>query len=359
MPPILLERGNMYNNLKIKNFKKFENFEVNLSPITIIGGENNSGKSTILDAIFLNCDYLDSSVFLKLINLRTREYAQPLSEYNIWLPLFNGLSLNNPFIIELGDRTLRIEINSNNPDIIISDAQNNNIIKELSFEFTENNKDIKYTGSYKLEKKYNHLDQSQSSLNRIINEELLKPLEFIKVVYIGPNTFMSDNYTAELFSKIELGGKKQELINFLKVIDTSIENITTIIISGRVSLYVYKNNINIPLYSVGDGIKKLLHVALCLIIDPVKILLLDEIENGIHYSAMSKFWEALSTLAKEYECQIIATTHSYELLQNAKEGIENSGRREDLKFIRIEENKAVSFDPENLDFFFEKGWELR
>lgn len=48
----------MITNLRIKNFRAFKDFELkNLNQITLIGGRNNSGKSAILESIFLNFEF--------------------------------------------------------------------------------------------------------------------------------------------------------------------------------------------------------------------------------------------------------------------------------------------------------------
>ena len=44
----------MISSVSIKNFKGFQNFHIKgLAPITLIGGKNNVGKSSFLEALFL------------------------------------------------------------------------------------------------------------------------------------------------------------------------------------------------------------------------------------------------------------------------------------------------------------------
>ena len=57
----------MIKALKIQNFRCFQYLLVkNLAPITLFGGRNNSGKSAILEAVFLNFGYRNPNIFFAL-----------------------------------------------------------------------------------------------------------------------------------------------------------------------------------------------------------------------------------------------------------------------------------------------------
>ena len=47
-----------------------------------------------------------------------------------------------------------------------------------------------------------------------------------------------------------------------------------------------------------------------------KILFIDEIENGIHYSLFDEFWEIVLALSKDRNIQVFATTHSKECIES-------------------------------------------
>ncbi|MHC4799225.1 MAG: AAA family ATPase, partial [Planctomycetota bacterium] len=64
------------------------------------------------------------------------------------------------------------------------------------------------------------------------------------------------------------------------------------------------------------------------------VLLIDEIENGVHWSVLEKMWRSIGDAAKQYNCQIIATTHSDECLQSAHKGLEMFSN--DFHYIRLD-----------------------
>ena len=61
----------MIRTATFKNFRGFEDFQLSdLSPVTLILGKNNVGKSSILEGIFLALDYGAADSFLALSSLR-------------------------------------------------------------------------------------------------------------------------------------------------------------------------------------------------------------------------------------------------------------------------------------------------
>ena len=73
------------------------------------------------------------------------------------------------------------------------------------------------------------------------------------------------------------------------------------------------------------------------------ILLVDEIDTGFHYSMYKDLWKIVSDVSRDYNCQVIATTHSYESIIGAIEGLEDSP--EEFSFYRL------GFDKDGLKAF--------
>ena len=97
----------------------------------------------------------------------------------------------------------------------------------------------------------------------------------------------------------------------------------------------------LPLKLAGDGINKLLFLILTIVENPNSLVLIDEIETGFHYSMYSKLWKILAIAARENNCQIIATPHSYECIDGVIEGV-GPEEAEDFCYFRIERNEGES-----------------
>jgi len=138
----------------------------------------------------------------------------------------------------------------------------------------------------------------------------------------------------------------------------------------------------IPLRSLGDGMVRMLRISLALETAPhegeierakpssaesgeaesTRLLLIDEVENGIHYSVLPDLWRFLIRVAKLRDLQVFAATHSWdcvEAFQDAAAKEEDS----DAVLIRLERkgdaNRAVIFADEQLPIVTQHGIEVR
>jgi hypothetical protein len=68
----------------------------------------------------------------------------------------------------------------------------------------------------------------------------------------------------------------------------------------------------IPLGSMGDGTQRVLGIALALVEARQGVLLVDEIENGLHFTLQDEVWETIFSLAQKLDVQVFATTHSWD-----------------------------------------------
>ncbi|MBE3123756.1 MAG: ATP-binding protein [Planctomycetes bacterium] len=77
----------------------------------------------------------------------------------------------------------------------------------------------------------------------------------------------------------------------------------------------------VPVGWAGEGLSRLLSIYLAMADARDGVVLVDEIGSGIHYSALPKVWRGVAEAADKYQCQVFATTHSYECIQAAKDGL--------------------------------------
>lgn len=143
----------------------------------------------------------------------------------------------------------------------------------------------------------------------------------------------------ELFGKFELKGRKSEILGILKKMDPAISDITAITTNGQTQLYGNMGGKLLPICLAGDGMNRLLIIMLSIMENPNSIFLVDEIENGFHYSMFPMIWECIAHAAQKSNCQVIATTHSYECVAAAVEGIEKADMKDDFCFFRLAREK--------------------
>lgn len=92
------------------------------------------------------------------------------------------------------------------------------------------------------------------------------------------------------------------------------------------------------------------------------VVLVDEVETGLHHTVLSEAWRAISDAARRYDVQVFATTHSFEFVRAAYRAFEGS---EDSPFRlhRLEQTeegiRAVGYDEETLAAAMEAEFEVR
>jgi energy-coupling factor transporter ATP-binding protein EcfA2 len=118
----------------------------------------------------------------------------------------------------------------------------------------------------------------------------------------------------------------------------------------------------IPVTQMGQGFNRLLDIYSEIIAAEAKVLLIDEVENGIHHSVLETIWRGLFHASQEAGVQIFATTHSWECVLAA----DRAAREKEpyglnlIRLDRVEDNiKATVIDGQALDTAKELHWEMR
>lgn len=93
------------------------------------------------------------------------------------------------------------------------------------------------------------------------------------------------------------------------------------------------------------------------------IILIDEIENGLHYCVIADVWKVLADAARRLNVQIFATTHSGEMIHAAHEAFKESTHY-DFRYHRLDRHKdgantATPYNEEPMETSFELDLEVQ
>lgn len=354
----------MIRSMRLRNFRGFEDIELsNMCPITLISGKNNVGKSAILEAVFLFFDHKAPDSFEK-INIFRGNYILNHSSI-LWELIFYQMDINREIQIEMSfDDTLAILKYARDSSFV--PIYNASMPKEIMNDIVTSAKS-KYTlkfqyarGDYTEE---GHFIAGQTGIFQNMTTNKDNQVELMPYVQFINNRRMFDVAIIDDFGIIEMQQKKQDVIDIMQMIDKSIQDITTISTNGQASLYVKTNDHLLPLNLMGDGTSKLLCLIVSIISHPNSIFLIDEIEGGFHYAMYPKLWEIIATIARKYACQIIATTHSYECIVGAIDGIESADRKHEFCYFRLNkkgtQNRTYRYSDELLRIAIAEDMEVR
>ena len=71
----------------------------------------------------------------------------------------------------------------------------------------------------------------------------------------------------------------------------------------------------VPLKSLGDGVTRVFHIMLALVNAKDGVLLIDEFENGLHWTVQESVWRVLFQMANRLNVQVFCTTHSRDCIK--------------------------------------------
>ena len=340
----------MISSIELNNFRGFSHLKMdNVTPITLISGMNNVGKSSVLDGLFLFFDHIDADSFIKLNRFRGL-----LSVYEprvLWEPIFHNLNTQNIVQITLhlpkGKATL-----SYMPDdsfVVPKDVDIPINVLNQFISSTQSSYTLKFQYSYGDYWESGHFIANPSSgLLRNLDTSLegngIQPMSHTQFI----NNFIiiqTNGDVTSLLGNLELTNKKGELIEILKLIDPSISDIITIVTSSGAQIYFKMNGKMLPSKLAGDGLNKLMFIILSIMTNPNSLFLIDEIETGIHYSVYPDLWKVIAVAVQKYNCQVIATTHSYECIVGAVKGLESADLLNQFCYFRIDrhENDVTAY----------------
>lgn len=359
----------MISKLTIDGFKGFEHLEFpRLTRVTLLGGRNNVGKTSVLEAMFMFLDRMNPQMILRQFAWRGIGVV-PFDPDTMWAPVFSNYDMSRPITIDamMGKRKEKMTIQFN-PNYVASSIrakasrpgmlpteirtdQQPRPSYALDITFTADNKTILtshlLTGP---EGTGLHIDYANETIHR-------------SATFLGARMYASSQEDAARFGQLDVLGQQGKIVEFLQIIEPKLKSLSSIavgdttIIHGDIGL-----KRKIPISYMGDGVSRMLSIILAIATSKNGIVFIDELENGLHYSVMPKIWEGITKAANEFNCQVIATTHSYECLQAAYEGL-SEGYEDDFTYVRIDklDNKIVAklFDFKLLKVAIESNMEVR
>jgi ABC-type branched-subunit amino acid transport system ATPase component len=121
----------------------------------------------------------------------------------------------------------------------------------------------------------------------------------------------------------------------------------------------------LPFTQMGQAFARTLEIYCEIFANRPKILLIDEIENGLYYEGMEDFWKGLMAVLEDQDVQLFATTHSRECMEAAQRAA-NQMEGDPLRFLRLDRRiddpgkiVATTFGKEEMKTAMEFNREMR
>jgi hypothetical protein len=313
--------GAMIKSFTIKNFRSFQDASVgDCRRINVIVGDNGSGKTAMLEALFLAAGVSPE------IAVRTRGWRGHDGEMGgthedihdaLWSDLFHKFQATKPAYVKLegsGDenRSVTVTLNKRGAVKIVPSGRERpgrapKVIPVSSDTPIQFRWSIRGYGDFSVEPKFQE--------SKLVFPSI--PVEPIRASFLAANRTAPSRETVNRFSALSQSFHEDEFIERFNRVYPTIRHLSIETSAGLPMIFASVEGLpkKIPLSLASGGMNKLVSIMLAMTNQSGGIVLVDEIENGFFHTHFQKVWEAILDFSLFYDCQVFASTHSLECLK--------------------------------------------
>jgi ABC-type cobalamin/Fe3+-siderophores transport system ATPase subunit len=367
-----------FESFEIRRFRGFRELKLpKLRRVTVIGGKNGAGKTSILEAMFLHLDRNDAAILTRPASFRMHGFSFQADVKRMFWNGDTGSEMAFEANTRVGKEVLRFTygtvpqpsvaqvITSQPPtsDRTTSPPVTTASIQGVTMRFVHKN--ISRGTAY----------YSESSPIGVITQvtEQIAPAPI--AIFLSPTTRYNPKDLADGFTNVVQRESLDVLLGAPRVVQTTIKHLQLLqvadasVIHGDIGA-----GIQIPITVLGDGAVAIVAIILAVIRAENGVVLVDEFDTSVHYSVLRQIWAIIGEVAGQFNCQLIVSTHSRECIQAASDGMDDAGRHDDLLYIRLDRIEgdpgkpeqratghiaATTYEPDELASALKEEWEVR
>lgn len=363
----------MLTSFRVQDFRGLIDLTVEpLDRVNLITGKNNTGKTALLEAIYLHCQTNNPRSVIDVSEFRgltlSSESSAPVEEACGWLfPMGHRGSPANFASVDDNNNERNLQISISDPNDPTSDyltfleaygtqipTSQIGLLSSAKFtvllRYKGKSSDIKYSGGF--------WGPTQSAMVSFMAQTDWKPA--IQFLPFGRTILDQEVHQ---FSNIDALNRQVEILEPLRLLEPNLRRLSLLIFNGKPMIH---GDIGLkrlmPITFIGEGFRRLLAIVLAIVNTQDGILLIDEIDAGLHHSILPQVFEAIGQAARASNVQVFATTHSYECIMAAHRAFDQH-EPYDLRLHRLErvdgQIRAVTYDRETLETSEEMMLEVR
>lgn len=316
----------MFRSVRIQNFRQFKDLELkNLGRINLITGQNNTGKTSLLEALFLLDNPLDPYRTVILANLRGIG-AVSAATPELWDWLFLNHDSAHPIHMQATDtdgRRTELDISLSRGSVIPLGVNGGAALDGRSspvLTSAEPLPALRYvvqssTGDEQ------RVQMQWTGQGLALEPDLRRPGE---IGFFLPTHHLSGSGEAVRFSYLERAGQTGSVVDALRIIEPRLQQLKVLDLGEGARVHIDLGHPPlVPLAVMGIGLSKLLTIISALVMQENPVMLIDEIGDGFHHSVMPAVWKTIIGAAHKYDVQLFVTTHSLECVKAAADASEH------------------------------------
>ena len=371
----------MIRSLEIKGYRRFESFEMeDLGRVNLLVGTNNCGKTAILESIHLLSSLGSPEALWSCMSRRGERLTEDQeghtgrSELEA-CHLFTGHNIEpgTEFRIIADTQGSATSIQYQVAEYETKEEEGPPLLGEL-FEDEESPLPsrlvIRVQGTPPVRPSMFHLSpRGGVSLTAFEGRRRL-PTSAPAVEFVSTDS-LSAEYVGRRWQHVALTREEEHVLQALRLLEPQIERIAFVGVTPqefryrtRGGMVVKCENLDapIPIGSMGEGMWRMLAIALSIARSENGVLLIDEIDTGLHHSVMADLWRMMTRTAERLNVQVFATTHSYDCVHSLAAVCRKDAdttERVSIQRIDPERDKAVAFSERDIVMAAERQIEVR
>lgn len=339
----------MVKKMIIERFRGIRNLKIdNLNHVNLIVGDNNCGKTSVLEAVQL---FRSSGLLGNVYKIaRQRESIFGLNSNSIYenfICMFphdgSGLDIRVSGICN--ERGISYEISGTQKKILL-DAKELDRFMVREYDLSGDLETDAFEGSISF--KYGQkVKEEQMKINRFsgVTGTPTSESEEFKIIYVAPFEHLKGSVISQI---IKNDGYKDICLKALQLFDPDIEDMMIFksdVGNRPVEYLKHKRLGNMPLSTFGDGIKKVLVLSNAIARAAGGILLIDEIETAIHKKYYDDIYRFIVKACKAFDVQVFITTHSLEAIDGllATQDYEEQKTEDGISVITLKREKNNTY----------------
>lgn len=346
----------MLQSIAIRHFRGFRELEIaRMGRLNLLTGRNNAGKTSLLEAIFLLSGGGNARMAVAANVVRTVTSSRDAVYPVMWRPLFHGLKTQMPASIaahhsSLGN--LSLELSTERPEAINvplggsgQSMSSPRGVRSLVFTFKE--------------------PEGKPRQGRVTpgpeGIEIERPATDVPFpCHLLPSGGGNEQEDAVMLGQLRTRKQGGWLLDALGVIEPRLTGVEDSAASGEPLIWcdIGLDEL-VPLASMGEGMVRIARVVLAIAGCPGGVVLIDEVENGLHHGVLPKVWSVVEAAAEQFDVQVFATTHSFECVSAAHDALGNGGLFLHRLERQEEESVCVTYTGEQVEAAVRHDLEVR
>ncbi len=346
----------MIKSISIKNFRGFADVSISgLRRINVLTGQNASGKTAFLEALYLALG-ANPQLYFKLKTWRSLGERIELvpAPVDLWRDLFHHLNLEKEIAISYRGtsqhtRELKIFVDKKKPILIpVKDRIPGGPQLPLTFRWKKGSKLV--------------------SVRPVFTKEgivLHGTIDPVSASFFAAGATVSAPEAANRFGNLIKIGEEKTVKEAMRELFPIVEDLEVLPYAGESMVYakLIGQKEKIPLGLVSLGVNRVLAYFVAVFEHANNAIMIDEIEGGLHYSTMPRFWNVLFKLCSQNKTQLFTSSHSLEALKSLLPAMKKHGDDQFclIRNTRLKDGSCAlrQVEGEYLESALKEGLELR